>query len=101
MAASVAKLYDTKIIKLENGAKAGKNLAVEYFDVTFDTDKTVEIPTTLRVVLFVSAFPVHATAVSALTWGAELNKDATTGKIAFNTSANSAEVWRVKVEGYA
>jgi len=101
MAASATKLHETKILKVDNGDKSGRNLAVEYFDVVFDTDKTVELPTTLKVVYHVSAFAVHATAVSALTWGAELTKDATTGKIAFNTSANSTETWRVRVEGLA
>lgn len=99
MAASATKLYETKILKVDNGGKSGLNVTVEFFDVVFDTDKTVELPINCRVVLGVQAFGVHATTASALTWGAELVKDATTGKIAFNTSANSTETWRVMVWG--
>lgn len=99
MAASATRMYDTKILKVDNGGKSGLNVALQIFDVVFDTDKTVELPVTLRVILGVQAFGVHATTASALTWGAELVKDATTGKIAFNTSANSTETWRVMVWG--
>lgn len=101
MSATVEKLYVTKTLKVDNQGSAGRNVSVEYFKVTFDTDKTVELPTELTVILHVSAFGAHATTASALTWGAELNKDETTGKIAFNTSANSTEVWYVRVEGLA
>lgn len=99
MAASATKLYETKIFKIDNGAKSGLNVTMEVFDVTFTSDKTVELPTTIRTILSVQAFGVHATTASALTWGAELVKDATTGYIAFNTSANSTETWRVVVWG--
>lgn len=101
MAASAEKLYVTKVLKVDNQGSAGRNISVEYFKVVFDTDKTVELPTTLSRILAISAFGAHATTASALTWGAEVDKDATTGYIAFNTSANSAETWYVRVEGLA
>lgn len=99
MAASGIKLRETQIIKVDNQGKTGTNWGIEFWEITFTSDKTFEIPTSLRSVFHVSAFGVHATTASALTWGAEVVKDSTTGAIAFNTSANSTEVWRVKLEG--
>ncbi len=99
MPASAITVRDAQVMKVDNQGKTGSNLVLEIFEVTFATDKTIELDIQMSVPMFVSAQHVHGTTPSSLTWSSDLIKDPTTGKLTFCTSANSTEVWRVFVWG--
>lgn len=100
MPASFKTLRDAMVVKLDNQAKTGRNLVCEVFEVTFASDKTVELDVQMGTILFMTAFGVSdGSTPTALTWGSDMVKDTTTGDVTFHTSANSTEVWRVSVWG--
>ena len=54
MAASEIKTVPPTVLMVENKATVGKNIACEVHEVTYDSDKTVEVITALSRVLFMT-----------------------------------------------
>lgn len=100
MAASGGRIRDLEKFKMDlNDSKIGKNLSIEINYITFDSDKTFEVPTDLSVVLAVFGWEAAAGAgAQPQTFGSDLV--ITSGAVTVSCSVNNALTYRIALLGY-
>ena len=79
--------------------KIGRNLSFEIRDITFDSDKTIELTTSLSTVLGVFQMEVNA-AVSTTAFHLGSDCVVTSGAITVSTIGNNTLTFRVLIIGY-
>lgn len=99
MAAAATALTSPIVQKTENMDKIGGNLVCEFHTITYDSDKTVEVTTQLKQVLFMSSMIVDATdPAEDVVLGSDLV--ITSGAVTVGATANNTGTFRIKFEGY-
>ena len=100
MAASAAKVAELEEIPVRSSvSRTGKNLSFEIHNITYDSDKTVEVTTGLDVVLGMQWCEKNG-AVSTTAYHLGCDFVVTSNAVTVSTIANNSLVFRIILWGY-